>query len=331
MLFAICIICINYTIIQLYNKCVKKHKTKFRLVYTNNLYNKSNMGFFNFIETFFFISLGITFVLILLLVYHFKQRICTLEQKGTTMFEIVNGVVKELTNIKRMVIQNSMGGISMVESNPYSKTNPAILLKPEDLYTNTEPTYTENAMSEYDESSDEDEYIDSDEEDTYVEEEWIEDKREPTNVDTTENIKIINYNADTLESVETMDAPESDVSSEDDIPNEPELIVSEDVEIPIVIKLDEEEEEEEKEEKEEEEEEEKKEEEEEEEKEEEPIEEVVTDEIEQTPVPSIKEKEESYKRLNVNQLKAIVVSKGITTDTSKLKKNDLIKLLENFE
>jgi hypothetical protein len=169
-------------------------------------------------------------------------------------------------------------------------------------------------MSEYDESSDEDEYIDSDEEDTYVEEEWIEDKREPTNVDTTENIKIINYNADTLESVETMDAPESDVSSEDDIPNEPELIVSEDVEIPIVIKLDEEEEEEE-----------------EEEKEEEPIEEVVTDEIEQTPVPSIKEKEESYKRLNVNQLKAIVVSKGITTDTSKLKKNDLIKLLENFE
>ena len=309
-----------FAIIQLYNKCVKKHKTKFRLVYTNNLYNKSNMGFFNFIETFFFISLGITFVLILLLVYHFKQRICTLEQKGTTMFEIVNGVVKELTNIKRMVIQNSMGGISMVESNPYSKTNPAILLKPEDLYTNTEPTYTENAMSEYDESSDEDEYIDSDAEDTYVEEEWIEDKREPTNVDTTENIKIINYNADTLESVETMDAPESDVSSEDDIPNEPELIVSEDVEIPIVIKLDEEEEEEEKEE------EEKKEEE-----EDEPIEEVVTDEIEQTPVPSIKEKEESYKRLNVNQLKAIVVSKGITTDTSKLKKNDLIKLLENFE
>jgi len=274
------------------------------------------MGFFNFIETFFFISLGITFVLILLLVYHFKQRICTLEQKGTTMFEIVNGVVKELTNIKRMVIQNSMGNMSMsmVESNPYSKTNPAILLKPEDLYTNTEPTYTENDMSEYDESSDEDEYIDSDEEDTYVEEEWVEDKREPTNVDTTENIKIINYNADTLESVETMDAPESDVSSEDDIPNEPELIVSEDVEIPIVIKLDEEEEEEE-----------------EEEKEEEPIEEVVTDEIEQTPVPSIKEKEESYKRLNVNQLKAIVVSKGITTDTSKLKKNDLIKLLENFE
>jgi hypothetical protein len=233
------------------------------------------------------------------------------------MFEIVNGVVKELTNIKRMVIQNSMGGISMVESNPYSKTNPAIQLKPEDLYTNTEPTYTENDMSEYDESSDEDEYIDSDEEDTYVEEEWIEDKREPTNVDTTENIKIINYNADTLESVETMDAPEPDVSSEDDIPNEPELIVSEDVEIPIVIKLDEEDEEEEDDEKEEE--------------EEEPIEEVVTDEIEQTPVPSIKEKEESYKRLNVNQLKAIVVSKGITTDTSKLKKNDLIKLLENFE
>jgi hypothetical protein len=55
--------------------------------------------------------------------------------------------------------------------------------------------------------------------------------------------------------------------------------------------------------------------------------------IEDEPLPilSIKEKDESYKRLNVNQLKAVVISKGITTDTTKMKKNDLIKLLENFE
>ena len=39
------------------------------------------MGLFNFIETFFFISLGITFMLILLLVYHFKQRLNAIEQK----------------------------------------------------------------------------------------------------------------------------------------------------------------------------------------------------------------------------------------------------------
>jgi hypothetical protein len=298
------------------------------------------MGFFNFIETFFFISLGITFILILLLVYHFKQRVCTLEQKGTTMFEIVNGVVKELTNIKRMVMQNSMGSMPMSmpmsspDVNPYSKTNPAILLKPEDLYNTIAPIYPANAndVSEYDESSDEDDYTESDEEGSYDEDgladaDADEDNvPESTGVDTTDNIKIINYNdvienVDTLEPIENMDSQESELSSEDEVSNENELTVNEVVDTPVVIKLDNDEitetmdeiietvenmdviEEE-------------------------HIEEAVIDEIEQPPVSSfVKEKEESYKRMNVNQLKAVVVSKGIATDTTKLKKNDLIKLL----
>ena len=65
------------------------------------------MGLFNFIETFFFISLGITFVLILLLVYHFKQRMSTLEQKGDTMFEIINNMVQELTSVKRELVKQT--------------------------------------------------------------------------------------------------------------------------------------------------------------------------------------------------------------------------------
>lgn len=63
------------------------------------------MGVFNFIETFFFISLGITFVLILLLVYHFKQRLNTIEQKSDTMFEIINNIVQEITSIKKFCMQ----------------------------------------------------------------------------------------------------------------------------------------------------------------------------------------------------------------------------------
>jgi hypothetical protein len=54
------------------------------------------MGVFSFMETFFFISLGITFVMIIMLVYHFKQRMNFLEQKHDTMFEIVNNIVKQL-------------------------------------------------------------------------------------------------------------------------------------------------------------------------------------------------------------------------------------------
>jgi len=58
------------------------------------------MGFFNILETFFFISLAITFVLIMMLVYHFKGRITVLEQKCDTMFDIMNNIVKELRTIK---------------------------------------------------------------------------------------------------------------------------------------------------------------------------------------------------------------------------------------
>ena len=61
------------------------------------------MGLFNYIDTFFFISLGITFILILLLVFHFKQRIASLEQKNETMFEIINNMVQELVQIKYII------------------------------------------------------------------------------------------------------------------------------------------------------------------------------------------------------------------------------------
>ena len=71
------------------------------------------MGVFNFIETFFFISLGITFVLILLLVYHFKQRLNAIEQKNGTMFDIINNIVQEITTMKKIFLQQSRPNIPM--------------------------------------------------------------------------------------------------------------------------------------------------------------------------------------------------------------------------
>jgi hypothetical protein len=76
---------------------------------------------FDFIENFFFVSLGITFVLIMLLVYHFKQRITSMERKGDTMYELITNVVKELQFMKKLnayyetLFQNT--GLS-VEENP---------------------------------------------------------------------------------------------------------------------------------------------------------------------------------------------------------------------
>ena len=61
------------------------------------------MGFFSFMETSFFFTLGITFLLILLLVYHFKQRIVANETKQDHMFELINNIVQEINNIKTSV------------------------------------------------------------------------------------------------------------------------------------------------------------------------------------------------------------------------------------
>ena len=57
-------------------------------------------------DTFFFLSLGIAFVLILLLVYHFKQRLSANETKCDTMFEIVNGLASEVNAMKGAVISS---------------------------------------------------------------------------------------------------------------------------------------------------------------------------------------------------------------------------------
>jgi hypothetical protein len=56
------------------------------------------MGVFGIIETFIFLSLAISFVLILLLVYHFKGRMAKLETKTDTMVGIINDIAKELTS-----------------------------------------------------------------------------------------------------------------------------------------------------------------------------------------------------------------------------------------
>ena len=57
------------------------------------------------IESLFLILFSVTFLFILLLVYHFKNKITALEKKNETMFDILNNVVSELTNIKRSLPQ----------------------------------------------------------------------------------------------------------------------------------------------------------------------------------------------------------------------------------
>ena len=67
------------------------------------------MTLMNVMDSVFYLGLVITFLLILLVVYHFKNRVTTMEQRCDTMFEIMNNIVQELNILRRQ--QNiHMGG-----------------------------------------------------------------------------------------------------------------------------------------------------------------------------------------------------------------------------
>jgi len=115
------------------------------------------MGIFSFMETSFFFTLGITFLLILLLVYHFKQRIITVESKQDTLFEIINNLVQEINNIKTSVTLMNR------PPTPYPRDLQNIFRAEQHVIVNNDEP--EQASEEYD--SDDDVYSDNehDEED----------------------------------------------------------------------------------------------------------------------------------------------------------------------
>ena len=60
------------------------------------------MTFYSLLESFFFLSLGLSFVLILLMVYHFKKRMDSMDKK-----------INAITDITRTIVDNSTSQVSM--------------------------------------------------------------------------------------------------------------------------------------------------------------------------------------------------------------------------
>lgn len=271
------------------------------------------MAFFNFIETFFFISLGITFVLILLLVYHFKQRMTGLEQKCDTMFEIINDVVKELNLLR---IQNTMQTPSPGFFQPMRNFMPPFNID-EILNKNSSDAFDgANHDDESEESSD----VGNSDEDEEDEDEGDEDEDNEADVvndflvkESDENVvKIINVNQETLTELDVdelanLDGEDSEqLEDGDEDEDEDEDNEEVDGEVPetenstesiLVEKI-------------------------------EPIEETETN------TDSIYHKESDkdvYKKMSLGALKALVISKGLCSDARTLRKNELLKLLDDAE
>ena len=141
------------------------------------------MSAFNFIESFFLLSLGITFVLIVLLVYHFKQKLSTMEQKCDTMFDIVQNLVQEFKTVKQQCCSMPM---SMQASCPMSMS----MSMPREFIVKNK---------DKDEDEDEDEDEDDDDEDDDDEDE-DEDEDDDDNND--RDVKIINMSESAIEEIE---------------------------------------------------------------------------------------------------------------------------------
>jgi len=61
------------------------------------------MNVFSIFESFFFLCLAISFVLILLMVYHFKKRIDYIEKNNETLGDISKTIIEEFANIKQNI------------------------------------------------------------------------------------------------------------------------------------------------------------------------------------------------------------------------------------
>jgi hypothetical protein len=233
------------------------------------------MGVFSFMETFFFISLGITFVLIIMLVYHFKQRIIALEQKHDTMFDIVNNIVKQLRTMQSNIQHLGENQIPITQTFvPYFSENTQIDSGAQSIVGAVAAASVTDSGSD---SEDEDSGSEDDDDDSGSEDSEDDDDESVHSVTVVMTNKI--------------------VVSDDEEPL---------VELPPVVSVDET-------------------------LGKSVIESVVLDSVADVVddvVDDVTGSALPYKKMNLNQLKAAVVAKGLHADPSKMKKPELLKLLE---
>ena len=238
------------------------------------------------IETVFFVSLAITFILILFLVYHFRQSFTALETKCDTMFEIINNIVTEMNNRNTLVTHHNMpenvlytpGAQS--QEDYYSTPELPKLLVSESEYESEDESEDETEDESEDESEDEDEDESSE---VILPEELNEN-------DDNSSIKVIAVGMESID--DSISPPEeySSVVSEEQDPDIQEGLDTENTDPLVVDKLEET---------------------------------TLENSPEDITIPM-----DVYKKMNITALKALVIEKGYASDTTKMKKQELLKLLE---
>lgn len=237
------------------------------------------------LESMFFILFGITFLFILLLIYHFKNKISVLEKNVDTMFEILNNVVGDLTKLKSY--EEPSDNLQYPISGGFSQMTPSEQREIEVIETSDKEEDDEYEEDDEEEMSD-DESEEEDSEDEESEEEEEEDSEEET--DEEENVKTISVVLD-----DKIDDSHIEV---EEILEEP--IEEQETSVPELNEI-----------------------------EELNVEKLDTEETQSLEAqPKTEELMENYKKMHIQNLKKLVVSKGLATDVSKMKKVELLGLLQ---
>ena len=249
------------------------------------------MSAFNFMETFFFFSLGITFVLLGLLIYHFKQRLVKTEEKIDTLFDIIQNLAKELSNVRsntnyttqRQRTQQAMAECGPIfthfqreHDNEHDNMNVQELNLGRGAVINNLGDIID-ITNGFDEDDDDDDDEDEDEDDEDDDDDDDEDEDED---DAQPFIKI---------------------KIEDDVLQETTTTEVEEVVSEVIDMIDE--------------------------NTSKVVDMTNNEEFKTVPDEDNSDVMEDYKKMSLNALKQLVVSKSLAKDASKLKKNDLLKLL----
>jgi len=212
------------------------------------------MTFFSIVESFFFLSLGMSFFLILLMVYHFKKRVDSLESKYETLADISKTLYQEIELIRNpninsskfisqpptylqmnypkmshnnekytpsnyMCLPTDATFISSSSSNPFKELYKKIIISNEVL--DAEPPFHDDELVEEDDDVDDGDIEDNDDLDDDTDEDSDDEDSEDED-DSDESEYDTNYDEDIIDN---------------DVPDHSEQIKNEDVEVDLDIDL----------------------------------------------------------------------------------------------
>jgi hypothetical protein len=250
---------------------------------------------FQLIDSFFFISLGITFVLLFLMAFHFKNRVSVLEKKNDALTEMCNTIVHEIHVVKQMVT------VQVPQPVPLSSTNFNRIPVNTMLYTNQIPKNESEDDSEY-ESEDGRETVNSEESESSksIDESEHDDEHLTLEIESIEYSDEITDNGDDDSNLKNIESEETVEVHNIQMSDDNVHILEDSMEDIEVTKIDE-------------------------------VVHVEEDVASEIPSISTNQKPSSYKKMNVQMLRTMVISKGLCSDPSKMKKQELFKMLDDHE